>query len=292
MSNGKVITLIILGCILLAVASVSLWAAMDLFNPERFGERVAEGMQTETSSEALAGPIVDQLLVSYPELPPLARIPAEEIVTWLLQRPVFTPVFKTAAEGASMAMTTSAEDVIEINLGDIESSVINMLEGIEPELGANFDAAFKASEESGVLAVYESGKFPNLRQLSNTVPWLWPLTGIGAIILLFVAFRQAQNRQKALRDIGIGIIITAVAVLLLVPILHAPAQNGITDPVMHTVVSEVLNVLTRGLAVQSLLLGFLGVVAIIFAHTHFKEGNGKGSGDKESNGVQAATSAT
>jgi hypothetical protein len=50
---------------------------------------VAEGLQSPEASQALAVPIVDQLLVENPDVPPLARQAAVEIVAWLLQRPVF-----------------------------------------------------------------------------------------------------------------------------------------------------------------------------------------------------------
>jgi hypothetical protein len=48
-------------------------------------------------------------------------------------------------------------------------------------------------------------------------------------------------------------------------------QNNITDPAMRTVVGEVLTVLTRGLAIQCLLLIFIGVIAIVASHYLFKE---------------------
>jgi hypothetical protein len=42
--KGVVITLVVLGCLLLAVANVALWTMLDVFNPGRFGEWVAEGL--------------------------------------------------------------------------------------------------------------------------------------------------------------------------------------------------------------------------------------------------------
>ena len=62
MSKGTVVILVIISSVLLAVANVAVWAALDVFNPERFGESVAEGLQSSEASIALAGPIVDQLL--------------------------------------------------------------------------------------------------------------------------------------------------------------------------------------------------------------------------------------
>ena len=252
MSKGTVVILVIVGCILLAVANVALWASLDLFNPGRFGERVAEGLQSDAASQALAGAIVDRIMEYYPEFPPLAQVPAEEVVAWLLQRPVFAPVFKETAAVASAVMTTSAQDVIGIDLSGVSSQVVGVVTSIDPDAGANAQAALEAAQESEPLA--------------NTVPWLWPLAGLAAIALLVWAYLKAAGQKHALTTIGIGVLITGILALLLIPALHAPVQNSIPNPVMRTVVGEVLSALTRGLAIQSILLGLIGVVLIVASH--------------------------
>ena len=90
MSKGVMIILVVVGCILLALANVALWATLDVFNADRFGEHVAEGLQSDQSVEALAGPILDRILVGYPDFPAVLEGPAEEVVAWMLQRRVFT----------------------------------------------------------------------------------------------------------------------------------------------------------------------------------------------------------
>lgn len=271
MSKGTVVILVVLGCLLLAVANVALWASLDVFNPGRFGQRVAEGMQSDGASQALAGAIVARIIEYYPEFPPLAQVPAQEVVAWLLQRPAFTPVFRETAAMASAVMTTSAQDVIGIDLSGVSSQVVGVVTSIDPDAGANAQTAVQSAQESGPLAIYESGQFPKLRGLANTVPWLWPLAGLGAIALLVGAYLKAAKQKHALTTIGIGVLITGILVLLLIPALHAPVQNSITDPVMRMVVGEVLSALTRGLAIQCILLGLIGVVLIVASHKVHKD---------------------
>jgi hypothetical protein len=274
-----VIILVVLGCILLAVANVALWASLDVFNPGRFGERVAEGLQSDAASEALAGAIVDRIMAEYPDFPPLAQIPAREVVTWLLQRPAFAVVFEEAAAVALAVMTTSAQDVVGIDIADVISNVGSQVAGvvtaINPDAGGNAQAALNsaldAAQESGPLAMYESGRFPKLRGLANTVPWVWPLAGLGAIALLAVAYFRAEDRKSALTTAGAGVLITGLLVLLLIPALQAPVQNSITNPAMQAVIGEVLSALTRGLAIQSILLGFIGAILIVASHFAYKE---------------------
>jgi hypothetical protein len=301
MSKGTIIVLVILGCLLLAVANLALWAALDVFNPNRFGAHVAEGLQSPEAAVALAGPIVDRLMVEYPDLPALARAPAVEVVAWLLQRPVFTPVIKETAALASAAMTTSAQDVVGIDLAnsisDVGATVVGVISQIDPEAGANaqaaLDAALSASEESGRLAIYEQGRFPRLRTLSNLAPWLALLGGLGAIALFVVASVQAQDRHEALKYVGVGIMVTAVlAFLLFVPVVQNTAQNNIANPTMQVVVGQVVSVLLRGFAVQSLLLFFIGVAVIIFNHAKATQQDepAKASPDNAGQDDQAQTS--
>jgi hypothetical protein len=271
MSKGTVILLVVIGCVLLAVANVALWATLDVFNADRFGENVAEGLQSEASAEALAGPILDQLLVAYPEFPALLRGPAEEVVVWTLQRPVFTAVVKETAAVANKAMTTSAEDVVGIDLGsavsNVGDTVIGVISTLDAEAGAEAQAALESVEQGERLAIYESGRFPALRTISNLAPWLALLAGIGAIVLYVVAYARAQDQHQALQYTSIGIMATAViGFLLFVPVVNGIAQNNIANPTMSIVVGEVLSALVRGYAVQSLLLFFIGLILLAVNH--------------------------
>jgi hypothetical protein len=279
MSKTTVVILVVLGCLLMAVANVALWASLDVFTPSRFGERVAEGLQSDAASEALAGAIVDRVMEGHPEWPALVQVPAKELVTWLLQRPALTVVFKDTAAVASAVMTTSAQDIVGIDVSKVLSNVgdqlVSVVSGIDADAGANVQAAVAAAmdsaEQSGPLEFYESGRFPKLHGLANAVPWIWPLAGLIAIALFVLAYWKATAQKSAMTTIGIGVLVTGILSLLLVPAVRAPAQNAVTNPAMQTVVGEVLKALTRGLAIQSLILGSIGVILIVASYTAHKE---------------------
>ena len=59
MSKSQSILLVIIGCLLLLVTNISIWATFNLFNSERFGELVAQGMQSEQASLVLAEEVTD-----------------------------------------------------------------------------------------------------------------------------------------------------------------------------------------------------------------------------------------
>lgn len=276
MSKGKVLLLVIVGCILLSVANVALWATLDVFDADRFGEHAAEGLQSDASVAALSGPILDRLMAAYPDFPALLKEPAEEVVTWSLQRPVFTAIFEETATIANEVMTTSAEDVVGIDLGSVianaGSTVVAVISGLDAEAGVNAQSALDAVEQGQRLAIYESGRFPQLRQLSNLAPWLALLAGIVAIVLFVVAYIRAQDQHKALKYSGAGIMVTAaIGFLLFVPVVQGTAQHNIADPTMQVVVGEAVSALLRGYAVQSLLLFFIGLIVLVANHFRVTE---------------------
>jgi hypothetical protein len=298
MSKTTTIILVFLGCLLLAVANLALWASLDIFNAERFGDKVAEGIQSPEASQALAAPIVDRLMATYPDLPALARGPAVEAVAWMLQRPLFTPVIKRSAAVAMKVMTTSAQDVVGIDIAEVASNagstVVGVISAVNPEAAANAEAALDdaiaTSQDSGRLAIYEQGRTPKLRQASNLAPWLALLGGLGAIALFAVAYIRSRDQHKALTYIGVGIMATAVlGFLLLSPLVQALAQNNIANPTMQIVVGEVVSALIRGFAILSLLVFSIGGIVLLVNHAR---GSHDESIQAETNPAQPAPDST
>jgi hypothetical protein len=275
MSKTTTIILVVLGCLLLAVANLALWATLDIFNAGRFGDKVAEGIQSPEASQALAAPIVDRLMESYPELPAIARAPAVEAVAWMLQRPLFTPVIKRSAAVSITVMTTSAMDVVGIDIAEVASNagstVVGVISAVSPEAADKAEAALEdaiaTSQESGRLAIYEQGRFPKLRQFSNLAPWLAALGFLGAVVLFALSYMRSQDQHRTLTYIGVGIMATAVlGFLLLSPLVQGVAQNNIVNPTMQIVVGEVVSALLRGFALLSLLVFSIGAIVLIINH--------------------------
>ena len=275
MSKTTTIILVVLGCLLLAVANLALWATLDIFNAGRFGDKVAEGIQSPEASQALAGPIVDRLMESYPELPAIAYAPAVEAVAWMLQRPLFTPVIKSSAAISMKVMTTSAQDVVGIDIAEVASNagstVVGVISAVSPEAaesaGAALDDAIATSQESGRLAIYEQGRTPKLRGFSNLAPWLALLGYLGAIVLMALSYMRSQDQPRALTYIGVGIMVTAVlGFLLFSPLVQAVAQNNIANPTMQIVVGEVISALLQGFLILSLLVFSIGAIVLIVNH--------------------------
>ena len=102
MSRRRSILLIVIGCLLLLLANVAVWATFNLFDSERFGELVARRIQTERASQALAEEITEYIFEDLADVPDAVRIVAADIVAWLIQGSVFEPIIATLAGGTPL----------------------------------------------------------------------------------------------------------------------------------------------------------------------------------------------
>ena len=259
MSKRAVIAAIVVGCILLVVANVSLWATRSIFNPERFGVLVAEGLQSDRATQAIASEVVDHLLADFPAVRTIAGPVAEEFVAALLQHPVGTTVLETVAAGANLVLTTDITDIVPLELQEIIPFVVGVIYAIDPDLAEQIAAELKSSP----LALLNPAELPNLRTASRVLPWLWPIALLGAVGLFAAAIRWGPNRAKSIFYTGTGIAITGGTMLLFVPAIRSASTGAATSSMGRIVVGEVVDALLRGYIIQDFVLIIAGV-ALVF----------------------------
>lgn len=259
MSKRTVIVAIVVGCILLSVANVSLWATHTIFNPERFGGLVTEGLQSDQATQAIAEEVVDHLLEDYPAVRAIASSMAEELLTALLQHPVLTPVIEKVAAGANLVLTTDITDIIPLELQEMIPFVVGVIYAIDPDLVDQISAELSSSP----LALLNPNELPNLRTASRVLPWLWPFALLGAVGLFVAAIRYGPNRAKSMVYTGAGIAITGGFMLLFVPAIRSASTGAITTSIGRIVVGEVVDTLLRGYAIQDVLLIVVGIALYI-----------------------------
>jgi hypothetical protein len=259
MSRRLVIILIVIGCLFLLLANITLWATLNLFNSERFGDLVAQGIQSERASLIFAEDITDFIFEDLADVPVAVRAAVVDIVAWFIQGPIFEPIIATFAGVAHAVMTTDLSDVLGFDLAEVMPYVIAVTTVIDPELAAELTAV-QQSEQFQLLTTNE---LPELTQAARIVPWLWPLAALGAITLLGTTLRWAEDRREAFRSVGIGVAVTGAICLAFVPAVRLSVENAIANPGMRIVVSEIVKALTGGLVIQSLILVLLGVVAVV-----------------------------
>lgn len=259
MSKRAVIVAVVIGCVLLAIANVSLWITMNVLSPERFGELVAEGMQSEEATQAIAGEVVDHLLSDYPAVRAIAGPIAEDLIAGLFQQEILTSVIETVAAATNIALTTNLRDVIPFEMQEIVPFVVGVVYAVDPDLAEQITTELP----SGPITLLSIDELPNLSTISKVLPWVWPIAVLGALGLFVVAIRRGPDRANSLIYTGIGIAITGGVMLLFIPAIRLTITADIATSTALIVVGSVVDALIRGYVIQDILLILVGLILVI-----------------------------
>ena len=86
-----------------------------------------------------------------------------------------------------------------------------------------------------------------------------------SFLVLVIAVWVSLWRRKTMLWIGIGMIVTMSLSILVYKVAESWLLIGIVDPLLRFFTGEILDVVTRGLVTQTIVLMILGVVFIIGA---------------------------
>ena len=259
MSKRAVIISVVIGCILLAIANVSLWITLNVLNAERFGELVAEGLQSQEASQAIAGEVVDHFLSDYPVVRAVAGPVAEDLIAGLLQHEILTSAIETVATAANLALTKDLRDFIPLEVQEIAPFVVGVVYAVDPVLAEQISATL-TSEPITLLTIDE---LPNLSTVSGILPWIWPIAALAALGLFLLAVFRGSDRARSVVYTGAGIAITGGIMLLFIPAIRLTSTGNIETSTALVVVGSVVDALIRGYIIQDILLIIVGLIIVL-----------------------------
>jgi len=259
MSKRTVIVVVIIGCVLLAIANVSLWITLNVLSAERFGELVAEGLQSPEATQAIAAEVVDHFLSDYPAVRVVAGPVAEDLIAGLLQNELITGVIEPVATAANLALTTDLRDFIPLKVQEIAPFVVGVVYAVDPDLAEQMSATLT----SGPITLLTIDELPNLSTVSGILPWIWPIAALGSLGLFVLAIFRGSNRARSVVYTGTGITITGGIMLLFIPAIRLTSTANIETSTALVVVGSVIDALIRGYIIQDVLLIIAGVILVV-----------------------------
>lgn len=259
MSKRAVVVTVIIGCVLLAVANASLWITLNVLSAERFGELVAEGLQSPEATQAIAAEVVDHILADYPAVRAAAGPVAEDLIAGLLQHEILTSVIKKVATTTNLALTTDLRDVVPLEVQEIAPYIVGVVYAVDPELGEQISSQLT----SGPITLLTVDELPNLATVSKMIPWIWPIAALGAVGLFALAIWRGGYQARSVVYTGIGVAITGGIMLLFIPAVRLTSTGGVETSTALIVVGSVVDALIRGYVIQNVLLIVVGLVLVI-----------------------------
>ncbi len=268
MSKRAVIAAIAVGCILLAVANVTLWITLNVLSAERFGELVAEGLQSQEATQAIAAEVVDHFLSDYPAVRAVAGPIAEDLIAGLLQHEILTSVIETVATATNLALTTDLRDFIPLEVQEIAPFVVGVVYAVDPDLAEQISATMP----SGPITLLTIDELPNLSTVSKVLPWIWPIAALGALGLFVLAILRGSDRARSVVYTGTGIAITGGIMLLFIPAIRLTSTGNIETSTALVVVGSVIDALIRGYIIQDILLIIVGLILVVVGRNSLSVG--------------------
>jgi hypothetical protein len=225
MRTGKSVAvglLLALGIASLALGALASVIADSLFDAATFGQKAAASL-LDPGVKAFAADLVTNAVVeSSPDLVavrPLIFAIADSLVS---TRP-FRALVERAARQAHQAVFSEGARSLIVSLPDVEILLRGALEHASPGLSEKIPRGIEA-----IVAPLEIGplaeRIVELSRLGRQLRWLARSLPAAGLVLLLLAIWLAADRRRALRNVGLALLVAGLALWALLPACRIPAS--------------------------------------------------------------------
>jgi hypothetical protein len=250
--------LAIAGVVLLLVGGFALYARHELFNSDNFSQTAAKSLRDEPVRQALAKPIVEQIINVGPDQLINVQPLLEGAVGGALETNAFKAIFQDAVRKAHKALFSKDGDQLVLTIKDANAVIVSAVRSINPKVAKQIpddvgQRLVRITNSKTALTAARWGE--QVRFLGLLLPPLGLLCIAGAVWV-------APDRRRALVNSMIGVgaagAVGFIALLVVRTLLLRKFGEGTT----HDAVAALYDNYMSGLA-DWCLLG--GVVAIALA---------------------------
>lgn len=290
-SRGRIVlarTLVVVGVVLVAVSLLANWVKREALDPETFRSTSQELVASEEIRNQLAATTVEQLYANVdvaarlearlPEnvrplaapIAGLAREGIERAANQLLERPRVQSLFVGAASLAQ-AQVVNVLEGDTTRLSTTGGSVVLDLRPVMVRLGDRFgflgDLEQTLPPDAGSVTILRSDELDTAQSVTQALKvvadWIWvPALLAWAAALWLVPGR----RRKEVRAIGVGLVVAAVALLVVRRVAGSYLVDNLTQSdSVRPAVSSFWEILSDGLAEAAWALLVVGVIAALGA---------------------------
>lgn len=280
-----VVMLILLGSLIVIGANLAFWARGTILNTNRWVNTVGPLSRNEVIVNTLTGYVVTDLFeaidvqqvardvlpenVAFLSGPVTSAIQdaVGEIISKVIRsdqvNAVWVAVNRTAHE-VVMGVLRGGGDVLYVTGGELTVDLSDLLGSIESRVGIQ-DLNLFAGEDAGKFVLLESGQVAALQQALAVIDGVGLVLPIVVLVLYFFAWLVSLWRRQTLLWIGVAVAIAMALMLLLLAMAQPLVLASVIDPVIRAFAGEIWDVVLRGLIVQTILVGILGLLIALGA---------------------------
>ncbi|MCJ7661536.1 MAG: hypothetical protein MUO67_20490 [Anaerolineales bacterium] len=276
--------LVVLGCLILVLASVTFWARYTLLNTNGWVNAVGpipqDPIVAQNFSAFLAGELfeevnVDQAMTEM--LPPNFQMLGaplskalqglvQDTIASLIQSDGFNTVWvgvNRAAHSVIVGVLRGEGDLVYLQSGQLVIDFSDLITFIQNNFG--LERIDLAGENDGRIVLLESQQVAYLQEAIHYLDTFGLLLPILSLVVFVSAWFVSLWRRKTLLWIGIAVAITMLLSLIAYEFIQSGIFISIADPLARLIGRESWDVVTAGLVTLTIVLLIVGILIAVGA---------------------------
>jgi hypothetical protein len=279
-----VAVLVVLGCLVLILASVAFWTRYTLLNtngwvnavgPIPQNPTIAQNVSVYLSAEIFKEIDVDQAIVEMlPENFQMLGIPlskalqglVQDTIASLIQSDIFNTVWvgvNRNAHSLIVSILRGEGDLVYLQSGQLVIDFSDLIGFIQSSF--SLEDIDLAGETDGRIVLLESQQVAYLQEAIYYLDTFGLLLPLLSLLLFVAAWFVSLWRRVTILWIGVAIAITMLVSLIAYDFIQSAVIISITDPLARIVGREIWNVVTAGLVTQTIVLTVIGILIAVGA---------------------------
>ncbi len=254
---GLAVLFIVVGCLLVPVANIGIWAQRVVLNTDEFTSLSDDLLRREDVRRALAVAVLHELEETQPAVHSVEGV-LEPGVRQLMATPEFAEIFHNAIQQLHRQLVDDG-DRLSLNLDPALTLVADRIRPID----ARAAGLVPSGDAFGEIVLIRRDQAPYLWTGVETARWV-SLVAIAAMIgLLGFGVALAPRPPLALGAAGLGVALASVAVAVLLTGARAYTAHWIRLGAYRDGFRVTWDVVAGDLRAQTLLVGIVGVAAAV-----------------------------
>ena len=280
-----VAVLILLGSLVIIGANLAFWMRGTILNTERWVSTVGPLTQNEVIVDTLTGYVVVEVFEAVdvqgvaeeilPERVAFLSVPLTVALQDAVRDAVSNAVQSDEVNAAWIAANRTVHrfvigvlrgegDVVYVRGGQLTLDLSDLFGSIISRVGLDRLDRFQG-EDLGKFVLLESRQVAAVQSALALLDGMSWLLLIVALVLYFVAWLVSLWRNNTVLWIGVGVASAMALVLIVLAVAKPMVLAYIVDPVIRAFGGEIWGLILRGLIVQTVVVGIVGLLIALVA---------------------------
>lgn len=261
--NWFLYTTSIIAAFLLIIANSAVWANNQIFNEQNFSNTVTDSITSESSRNAIAGEITNQIFTDRPLANRIAGNFTTNTISGLLNTDQFSDLLTPAINKLQVYATSNDQENVVVNLRGIKDVVAKVV-SISDNLGG--DVSVDTENVPDEIIIINSDSIPNIYRVGTVLLWLAPIAFILSIILFVIQYRRTKsNKNYILFTQGAFITFAGLIGLLVGPLFKPMLLSNVKVANNRVVVGNLYDAFINTYNQQTMLVLLIGIFAMLIS---------------------------